>query len=114
MASTFTASTHACVEFSDGKKSAVPLSCIDSSESDKPRVGDAVEVKWTDGKKYTATITALGQVHVNALKGVITVLIAGGRKQMDSVLATLSDSDEALSSMSILGLNMNLHTHDKR
>ena len=33
---------------------------------------------------------------------------------MDSVLATLSDSNEALPSMSILGLNMNLPAHDKR
>ncbi|KAL5505447.1 hypothetical protein EMCRGX_G006879 [Ephydatia muelleri] len=73
-------STHACVEFFDGKKSAVPLSCISTSESGKSvRVGDEVEVKWTDGKKYTAAVTALG-----------------GRKQMDAVLATLS-SDEALS-----------------
>ena len=67
MDSTFTASTHACVEFSDGKKSAVPLLCITStSESDKSiRVGDNVEVKWTDGSFYTATITALGSVHGN-------------------------------------------------
>ena len=33
---------------------------------------------------------------------------------MDSVLATLSDSNEALPSMSILGLNMNLPAHDKK
>ena len=40
----------------------------------------------------------------------ITVVVAGGRKQMDAVLATLS-SDEALSGMSICGLSMNLYMH---
>ena len=62
--------------------------------------------------KQTATYTRQQSWHsvrfMEMLIGVITVLVAGGRKQMDAVLATLSgDSDESLSSMSIFGLNMN-------
>ena len=79
------ASTHACVEFFDGKKSAVPLSCLSTTESGKSvRVGDEVEVKWTDGKKYTAAVTALGPVHGNVVIDVISLLLlqGGGSKWM--------------------------------
>ena len=89
------APTHVCVTFDDGSPSVVPTKNLVNQSNVK--VNDVCEVRWTDGKVYTARIVAIGKTFLSLPFHFDYYYPTGGRDKMEKILAEKEEGKPALS-----------------